>query len=243
MAIDKAGLLDAIAQAGKRGAEAYQSAQAQLAAQQQEAVRMALANGIASSAPQGAQDELSRIISTPYQNRAAQLTSNQATMSDYYNRLGAAGGQYMDQANALLPAIEALAAQNAAGGGGGGGGGSTDTWYDAFKDQYGTQALGIKAILAQAKMDAGPDDFAKGVARQRAIDMGVPEDVALGMFPMGRDEQWTQHGIQAAQRAAIRGVPLKKFNRKIAKQAGKQAGSQRRESKIVRRAYKKALGR
>ena len=47
MAVDKAAMLAAVAQAGTAGKQAYEQAQASMAAQQAEAVRMALASGVA----------------------------------------------------------------------------------------------------------------------------------------------------------------------------------------------------
>jgi hypothetical protein len=153
--MDKAALLDAIAKSGSAGRAAYEQAQQSLAGQQSEAVRMALASGVAGRAPAGAQSELENIISQPYQSRIATLRQNQATMEDWYNRLGAARGAWADQQKALQDVAlqQALAEASGGGGGGGrGGGGSgggeggTGDWYKDLVKTFGTWSNAKQAI-------------------------------------------------------------------------------------------------
>jgi hypothetical protein len=155
--MDKAALLDAIAKSGSAGRAAYEQAQQALAGQQAEAVRMALASGVAGQAPSGAQAEIERIVSQPYQSRTAQLAQNQASMEDWYNRLSASRGSWADQQRALQDVAlqQALAEASGGGGGGGGGGGSDDNWYDQLRDVYGTGEIAQETIVNEALQNAG----------------------------------------------------------------------------------------
>lgn len=192
--VDKAGLLDAIAQAGTRGADAYRQAQAQLQASQDAAVRQALL-GAGSATPEY-QAQLAQTISSPYQQRIAALQSNSAGASDYFNRLGTASGTYMDQVAALIPAIErrnelALAARASGGGGGGGGGSSKETdWYSNLKDVFGTAELAKSGILGEVQNDwhqTGLPNYQ--AARQYAAQQyGVPPGIASNWYGQTRDE-------------------------------------------------------
>lgn len=194
--MDKQELLDAIARSGSAGKAAYEQAQQGLAAQQAEAVRMALSSGVAGQAPAGAQAELQRIISEPYQTRTAQLTQNQAAMQDWYNRLGAARGAWADQQNALQQyALEQALAQATGGGGGGGGGGGTTktpkekTWEDLLNEQFGSTTLAEKALPVEAQA-AGYTDWktmgmspTAGIRQYASETYGVPAATSAALFP------------------------------------------------------------
>lgn len=114
MAVDKQALLDAVAQRGTAGRKAYEDAQKALGGQQSDAIRSALANGVASQAPAGAQAELSRIVGVPYQNRQAQLTSDLASQEDWYNRAGTSAGQWADNMTGMHTAVTTRAEQERA---------------------------------------------------------------------------------------------------------------------------------
>jgi len=203
--MDKQALLDAIAQSGSAGKAAYDQAQAEMARQQQEAVRAALSSGIAGNAPSGAQAQLEQIISQPYQARTAQLTQNRATMQDWYNRLGASTGAWADQQQGLQQAAIAAALARATGsGGGGGGGGSDSSWYDNLRDQYGTGEIAQDTIVNEALQNAGQDWRQTGIspveARRNYLQYvyGVPAETAAAFFP-NRFGEWSTQLISSAQ--------------------------------------------
>lgn len=157
MALGKEELLAAIAAAGSAGRAAYDQAQAQIAQQQKQAVAQALASGVAGNAPAGAQEQLAGIISQPYQNRTAQITSNRATMDDWYNRQSAMQGTYLDTALRLAE-LQAAGLGGGSGGGGGGGGGRGGggdddpfDWEGALSDKWGTTERGFDGIWNEAK--------------------------------------------------------------------------------------------
>ena len=192
--MDKQALLDALAQSGSAGKAAYEQAQAELARQQQAAIQGALASGVAGNAPSGAQSQLQQIISQPYQSRMAQLTQNQASQQDWYNRLGAATGAWADQQQALQQAALASALAKATGGGGGGGGGgagdgSTFDWYQNLKDMYGTGEIGKSTVINEAMTSGNADWRTTGVSPTQArrdylsYVYGIPQDVAAGWIP------------------------------------------------------------
>lgn len=193
--MDKQELLDAIARSGSAGKAAYEQAQQSLGAQQAEAVRMALSSGIAGQAPAGAQAELQRIISEPYQSRTAQLTQNQAAMQDWYNRLGAARGAWADQQNALQQyALEQALAQASGGGGGGGGGGGAsstqDSWYKDLLKQFGTAEIAKSAIPSEAEAAGLTQDWRSGgmspieaIRKYASETYGVPAGTVEKWFP------------------------------------------------------------
>lgn len=198
---ERLALLEAIAQAGTRGKEAYQAAQAQIAQQQQEAVRMALSSSVAGDAPAEAQAELSRIIGEPYQSRSAYLTSNQVAQEDWFNRLGASQNAYQTNINRLA---DIMAANAAAGGGGGGGSGGSGRapkeeeppmWDDLLRDQFSSVPLGLDAIGAEANR-LGLTKFktagkAPWLATQDyAIDKyGVPAGIAASHYTQPADDK------------------------------------------------------
>lgn len=193
MAVDKEAMLAAIAQAGTAGKQAYEQAQAAMAAQQAEAIRMALASGVAQNSNMGAQAEIQRIVSQPYQTRAAQLTSNEAAMTDWFNRTGVNARQWGDVMAGLTEAVAARAAAEGGGGGGGsggGGGGGEDTfdWYENLKDTFGTADLGWDAIAGEAKSLGlnsiqNPDQPRYLQTRDYATNAyGVPPEIAAGKF-------------------------------------------------------------
>lgn len=189
--VDKAALLDAIAKSGSAGRAAYEQAQQSLAGQQAEAVRMALASGVAGQAPAGAQAELERIISQPYQTRAAQLAQNQASMEDWYNRLSASRGAWADQQKALQDVALQQALAEATGGGGGGGGRTPkeSDWYDSLKDAFGTAAIAKNALKEEAIAGGAENWRETGMSPVAAIrayaasEYGVPESVAATWYP------------------------------------------------------------
>lgn len=161
MALGKEELLASIAAAGSAGRAAYDQAQQAIAAQQQEAVRLALASSVAGNAPAGAREQLAATISQPYQQRTAQITSNRATMDDWYNRQSAMQGTYLDTALRLAELQAAGLAGGSGGGGGGGGGGRGGggggddmepyDWEGGLSDLYGTTERGFDAIFNEAK--------------------------------------------------------------------------------------------
>lgn len=193
MALGKEELLASIAAAGSAGRAAYDQANQAIAAQQQEAVRMALASSVAGNAPMGAQDEIQRIVSQPYQTRTAQITSNRASMDDWYNRQSAMQGTYLDTALRLaeLQAAGALGGGSGGGGGGGGsggGGGGDVDWDKNLAALFGTREAGFDAIANEAKALGlnsveNPDLPRYLQTRQYATSAyGVPEAVAESEF-------------------------------------------------------------
>ena len=253
---DKAGLLAAVAAAGTKGAEDYKAAQAQLAAQQADAVRMALANGVASNAPQGALDEVSRIISQPYQNRQAQLTSNAAGSADFFGKLGASADTFMTQANALIPAIQEQYRLSQQGSGGGGGGSEKDVW-DALRSDFGTLGQAKEYFGSQtASNERGALPGWYG-AQQAALGYGLePAQVqALGIGPDGLNKGMSQFIQDTAgelspkqQKIVLRGTmrtPLKRGSRMqrlvkkyapAAKNQG-QAGNNQADINLIRQQW------
>lgn len=215
--MDKQQLLDALAQSGSAGKAAYDQAQQALAAQQAEAVRMALASGVAGQANTGAQAELQRIVSEPYQTRTAQLTQNQAAMQDWYNRLGAARGAWADQQNALQQYALQQALAQASGGGGGGGGGSTrtpkeKTWEDLINEQFGSLTTAKEALPLEARTaGVGEDWRATGVSPFESIrnyatsEYGVPAATAAALLPDSKFRQaWSPYTNPATFKGAGR---------------------------------------
>jgi len=191
--MDKAALLDAIARSGSAGQAAYDQAQAAIAQQQADAVRMALSSGIAGNAPTGAQAELQQIISQPYQSRSAQITQNQANMKDWYSRLAASQGAWADQQNALqsiaLEQALAKATGGSGGGSGGSGGSSTDSWDKQLKDAFGTLDI-AKASLPNEANAANATDWhttgvepTQGVRDYASFVYGVPASTSAAWFP------------------------------------------------------------
>lgn len=196
--MDKAALLDAIARSGSAGKAAYEQAQQNIAAQQAEAIRGALASGVAGQAGAGAQAQLAQIASQPYESRAATLQQNQATMEDWYNRLGAARGAWADQQQALQQiALEQALAQASGGGGGGGrgggGGGSADNWADLLREQYGTLDIAKQSLLGEAERAGAtrtPGMSPWEGARQYASETyGIPMQTLEGWIPVSEFEQ------------------------------------------------------
>lgn len=224
---DKAGLLAAVAAAGTRGAEDFKAAQAQLAQQQSEAVRMALANGVASNAPAGALAEVERIVGSGYQGRQAQLTSNAATSADYFNKLGAGADVFMTQANALIPAIQEQyrLAQLGKGSGSGSGGGSSD-WFDPLKEQFDTKA-NFYNYLEQQGTDRIPTSIA---AAKLAAEYGVPEGVIAARFPQS---EYLSEGLASIETARQAKVPLRRFRRRLVKNARITPGPNRIERRFL----------
>ena len=190
--MDKAALLDAIAQSGSAGKAAYEQAQQNLAAQQAEAIRGALASGVAGQAGAGAQAQLAQIAGQPYESRVATLQQNQAAMQDWYNRLGAARGSWADQQQALQEVALQQALAQASGGGGGGGGGKTQTeptWYETLRDTFGTAEIAKSAIPGEAAA-AGLTDWKttgnepiQGVRDYASFVYNVPESTAAEWYP------------------------------------------------------------
>lgn len=176
--IDKTQLLTEIAAGGTRAAQAYQQSQQTLMGQQQDAVRAALAGSVVAQAPPGAMEQITNTVQQGYAPRLAQLASNQGISSDYFNKLGATSGAYMDQANALLPAIEAQVAARGSGGGSGGGGSTSNDFLDVLKELGGKENL-QDYIKGQAKIMGG-DPYAN--ARSVAGQLGVPEALAASWF-------------------------------------------------------------
>lgn len=119
--------LEAMAQFGTQGADAYRSAQDQVRAYQWMAVDNALSNSVAQGLGPGAQDELRRIILQPGDMAAQTLASAEGrSRADMAAQQGAAS-TYFDQAQAGLPVAQAAidrelaaAAANAASQGGSG---------------------------------------------------------------------------------------------------------------------------
>lgn len=215
--MDKAALLDAIAQSGSAGKAAYEQAQQNLAAQQAEAIRGALASGVAGQAGAGAQAQLAQIAGQPYESRAAMLQQNQAAMQDWYNRLGAARGSWADQQQALQEVAlqQALAKASGGGGGGGGGGGSTDSWYDKLKDTFGTAEIAKSAIPGEAAA-AGLTDWkttGQGVEPIQAVRQYAQEQYDI---PAGTSMEWFPTPQIASDVNAILGTAT---NRKSARTA------------------------
>lgn len=214
MAVDKESLLAAVAQAGSAGKQAYEQAQQALAAQQADAVRMALSNGISRDANAGAQAELQRIVAQPYQTRAAQLTSNEAASNDWFNRMGVNARQWGDVMSGLTEAVAARAAAQAAGGGGGGGGGSDKPfdWYKNFQDTFGTAALGFDALPGEASAAGATDWHQTGVAPWQGVrnyamnQYGMPESIA--------NSKWGPSAFQQAADQKLSGVTNAKQARK-----------------------------
>lgn len=225
MTVDKAGLLEAIAQAGTRGAEAYTQARQQLAAQQQEAVRGAL-SGVAQSATPEARAQLEGIVSGGYQGRQAQLTSDAATSKDYFSKLGAASGTFMDQAAALGPALlqqyEQELALKMAGSGGGGGG----DWFDPLKPDFDTKG-NFYNYLEQQGTDRVPMSVA---ARELAAEYGVPEGVIQSRFPMS---DYLTKGFTELESARQQNLPLRKFRRRAVRGAQATPGPNRVERRYL----------
>jgi len=206
--MDKAALLDAIAKSGSAGRAAYEQAQQSLAGQQSEAVRMALASGVAGRAPAGAQSELENIISQPYQSRIATLRQNQATMEDWYNRLGAARGAWADQQQALQDVALQQALAQATGGGGGGGGsgggeGGTGDWYKDLVKTFGTWSNAKQAIndelvnLDWKSTGKSPTEAGRQFLTEK---YGIPPEAAAGLVSPSAYE--TTYGPYAQNPAA-----------------------------------------
>lgn len=222
MAVDKEGLLAALAQAGTQGAADYKTAQDQIASQQADAIRMALANGVASSAPAGAQAELSNIVSQPYEASQRHLTENAAASQDWFNRSRWDTGVFQSGIDGLREALIARAQAEAAGGGGGGsggggsgGGGSGDAgdWYSGLKDAFGTADLGWAGIKGETQNDwhqSGVPDYE--AARQHAInDYGVPAGIAATKFAPSKDETALARALGDSAKTVKNRHQLKRF--------------------------------
>ena len=178
MTVDKAALLDAIAQGGQRAGDAYKQSQQALAAQQAEAVRMTLSGSLAGAAPSEAQTELSGIVSAPYQRRIAQSTSNEAIDRSYFEKLGANAGVFADQAQSLIPALEASAARKASGSGSG---------------RKPTQ-LELRGDYEAAARELGGSDPWWVTARRLAREDGIStKDAELWFQP---SQEYTQRGLE-----------------------------------------------
>ena len=232
MAIDKAEMLGAIAAGGSRAKAAYEQAHAALQSGQSEAIKMALAGSVAQNAPAGLTGQLSATIAQPYQNQSAALTANQAYSDDYYEQLGTGAGTYMDQASALIPAIEkqweerlayemALRdAEAAAGGGGGGGsGGSAEDWWDPLSGEFDTKSNLYSTIDAIGRNGQIPVNLLRAEA---ARAYGIPEGVIQGQgwVPSGwltGAADWLEQNQPSYKEA------VKYLNKQNAKTAGGQA--------------------
>lgn len=247
--MDKAALLDAIAKSGSAGRAAYEQAQQSLAAQQAEAVRGALASGVAGQAGAGAQAQLQQIIGQPYESRTAALRQNQASMEDWYNRLGAMTGSWADQQNALQQtALQQALAQASGGGGsggGGGGGGSEDNWADRLREAYGTIDIAKQSLLGEAERAGAtrtPGMSPWEGARQYAIETyGIPASTAEAFIPVSEFEQtygaapystrkiakkniytMTQNSRMPEARGQYTGYTIRKYKQNVAGQYGRK---------------------
>lgn len=209
MALDyKAELLGAIAAGGSRAAAQYQQSLAQLQTANQDAVRAALANSVAQSVPTEGQAQLSQTISQPYQNQSANLMAQQANSGDFFNRLSASAGTFMDQAGALVPALEkryelelankmAMAEWEAANSGSGrsgsgSGNGETNDFLALSK------SLGGKENVKDYFSGFGD----KYTARTKAIEAGIPEQIANSWFTpyASGDEEYSDLAAGDVQR-------------------------------------------
>lgn len=147
---NKAGLLQAMAQAGQQGVAAYQRAKETVGTQQQDALNLALQG--AQNAPAGTNEILRSQVEGPSQQRQQALTQAQANLEGDLARQRSANSAFLGSAQAVLPIqaeqfgqkkdlishqwdkylqlqqmkdeAAALAAASSGGGGGGGGGGS-----------------------------------------------------------------------------------------------------------------------
>lgn len=208
MPLDKAQLLDAVAKAGTQGATDYKAAQDRLAAQQADAVRLALSSGVMGGTTPGAQASVANIISQPYQARTAQISDNRATMQDYYGRLGASAGVYADQSNGLIPAIERqYQLSQSSGGGSGGGGGSDKSDFKSLLSDLGGTSNAKAYFEGQAKLEGDPYQ-----ARALAIEAGVPEALAASWYKYGSaQDEFIDRGKQGIDFALGKGWNVKQF--------------------------------
>lgn len=228
---NRLGLLQAIAEGGTRAAEGYRQAQAQLVAQQQAATQGALAGSVPLSA--GQQAAASGIVASGYAPRQASLTQGAAISQDYFNKLGANTGAYLDKTAAVLPLLEAqLAAKMSGGGGGGsGGGGKGGSTGDSFLDlkkQFGTEGALKDFILGESNARYGTEqNVGKYRASGVATELGVPSNIATQWFPRA-GESFTSFakGETDLANPAVRTSVYKRNLRQVAHQyPGNQSGA------------------
>lgn len=149
--VDKAALLDALAQGGTRAATQYQQTQQALQAQQQSAIQGALAQAAQSNAPQGAAQQLAAIQNSGTDARLAQSRANAAASAKWFDANRQASDSYLSTQGMLEKqfADQWLKDHAPSGGGGGGGGGGGDG--GSALDEMMTPA----DILKQIRADAG----------------------------------------------------------------------------------------
>lgn len=246
MPVDKASLLAAIAQGGTAAGEAYKQAQAALEAQRKEAVRMSVRNALAESAPAEFRAQLESRISAPYQTRTADLTSQGATSADFFSKLGATSGAYMDQVEALHPALKeryeyelALKqwdlANRGSGGGGGGGGGSEDDLFGDLRSSLGGTENTKDYISGLAAQQRNPY-----AAREIALQLGVPEGLAINWFPFGSYEEEGEAVLREARNEGIGARQVRNTLKQIARNVkGNQSGPRKRLVKKYKKAARK----
>lgn len=240
---DKAALLGAIAAGGTRAKEAYESSLAQLRTSNQDAIRMALSNSIAQSVPTEGQSQLSQTISQPYQNQSANLMAQQGMSGDYFSKMGASAGTYMDQASALVPALEKryelelankIAMAGSGGGGSGGGGGGGDE-VDPFLAL--TKSLGGKENTKDYFSGLGD----KYQARAFAIEAGVPEGIANSWFTpySSGAEEYESEMPGAISYGLANKQNIKQFRKNAMIRARELPGNQIQSRKKAVQAYKR----
>lgn len=238
--MDKAQLLAAIAAAGTQGRVDYEQAQAANSAAQHDALRAALSQSIAMGAPQGANDEISRIIGQPYQVSNERLAANAQAQETWMNHAKWNSGVFQGNVERLRDALiaQTLAEQAAgggSGGGGGGGGGGSDPgdWYENLKDSFGTAALGFDAIGAEAKAlglhkwsNTGMSPHA-ATAKFAEENYGVPAGVAASKYTQPKDDVKFEAEAKSRVASVKNKKSLKKFTKGLRATAKSIPGNQK----------------
>ena len=223
-------LLAAIAAAGTQGKVDYEAAQVANRNAQAAAIQAALA-GVAANSNPGAQQQLSQIVSQPYQVSNEHLAANEAAQQTWMNESKWNTGVFQGNIERLRDALiaQTLAEQAASGGGGGGGGsggggGGSDTidWYSNLKDAFGTADIGKQAIAAEADQLGLTKYKNSGLSpheatQQYAVDKyGVPPGVAAAWYKQSKDDVAIQNAATNLARKAGRGkLPMRQLKSKL----------------------------
>lgn len=150
--VDKAALLDALAQGGSRAAAQYQQTQAALQAQQQQGIQGALAQAAQAQAPQGAAAQLASIQNAGTDARLAQTRANQAATSQWFDANRKASDSFLSTQGMLEKQFADQWLKDHAPSGGGGGSGSGSGSGNGSGD---TGVQNIGDIIKQIRADAG----------------------------------------------------------------------------------------
>ena len=225
--------LNALAESGTAGVEAYRQAQSRISEYSQEALKNATTSQAGLGQMEGHEiRDLRHLTGEPFSQAGARLGARQADFESDIARQSASLGGYLDKVTGSIPLYQAqleadlaLARASYGGGGGGGGGGgssSSDGWSsnsesarqgmgysaaDALRDQW-TQAAKSRVDEYNAQIDEAAWARAAQIAAaaQQAIWKGSAAGAIGGGLTAGRTAP-ANNGVGAGLSQLLRQLP------------------------------------